>query len=64
MSIVEQVRHALDTDKRVQKEIADAVGIDPISLSLFRHGHRGVSVKVLDRLCEVLGLEIAKRKRK
>jgi transcriptional regulator with XRE-family HTH domain len=64
MGITEDVRNAIKADPRPKKELAELVGLQPESLSLFMNGHRGVSLSALDRIAEVLELEIVGRKRK
>lgn len=64
MGITDDIRKALKDDPRPKKDIAEMVGIQPESLSLFMNGHRSVGTAVLERMADALGLVLVKPKRK
>lgn len=41
--------------------ICKAIGFSQAAMSRFMNGHAGVSLEVLDKLAEVIGLEIASK---
>ncbi|WP_197533730.1 helix-turn-helix domain-containing protein [Symmachiella dynata] len=54
----DQIRQAIDDSGLTRYRIAQEAGIDESALAKFYNGHRGLSMKALDRLGEVLNLEI------
>ncbi len=61
-SISEQLRQILADCGLSQYEIAKRSGVDKGALSRFAHGQSGLTTETLDRLAEVLGLELVARK--
>ena len=47
---------------KTRYQIAKELGIDQATISRFMSGERGLTLKVVDRLCALLDLEITKRK--
>jgi transcriptional regulator with XRE-family HTH domain len=60
----EQLRHAVNESPMSRYRIAQLTGIAESTLSLFVRGERGLSLDSIDRLMEVLKLEIKSTKRK
>jgi transcriptional regulator with XRE-family HTH domain len=56
--ITSAVRRAIERSGLTRYQISQATGIDQGSLSRFVRGQRGLSTTSLDRLAEVLGLQI------
>ena len=56
--MTDQVRQAIDDSGLTRYRIAQDTGIDESTLAKFYHGHRGMSLDNLDRLCEHLGLRV------
>jgi transcriptional regulator with XRE-family HTH domain len=56
--LTEQLRHAVLNCGQTQYALCKATGIDKTALSRFINGERGVSMQVLDKLGEYLGLWI------
>ena len=56
--MTDQVRRAIDDTGLTRYRIAQDTGIDESTLAKFYHGHRGLSLDNLDRLCAYLGLRI------
>jgi len=54
----DQLRRAIETCGKTRYAIFKETGIGQDTLSLFVNGKRGVSMDVLDRLGEYLGLEL------
>ena len=60
----DQLRQAIETADKSRYRIALEAGIHHATLSRFIHGKGGLSIDGLDRLAEVLGVElVAKRAR-
>jgi len=58
-SLSDQIRQAIDDSGCSRYRIAQATGIDESSLAKFYNGHRGLTLKSLDRLGKFLKLRIA-----
>ena len=63
-ALIEQIRRAAVTSGMRQSALARAVGLSKSSMSRFLSGERGLSMAVLDRLANVLGLDIRTRRRR
>jgi transcriptional regulator with XRE-family HTH domain len=64
MDISNQIRLRIARDSRTQKEIANAAGVHPTSLSRWLNGRADANSKTLDALSRVLDLEIKPRQTK
>jgi transcriptional regulator with XRE-family HTH domain len=62
--IGEQLRRAIRDGKLSQAELARATGLSEGQISYFLKGTRGLSLESIDRVLEVLGLEIVIRPRR
>lgn len=60
----EQLRKAIETCGRSRYRVCKDVGISQTLMSRFMGGERGLSLDVVERLCEYLNLELRKSKRK
>jgi len=58
LSLSEQVRRAIDAAGVTRYRIAKDLDISEATLSRFMSGERGLTLKVLDRLAEYLGLTL------
>lgn len=56
------VRHAIEGSGLSRYEIAKASGVSEAALSRFMSGERGLTTGTLDRLADVLGLEVVTRR--
>jgi hypothetical protein len=56
--LTDQLRRAIETAEKSRYRIALEAKIDHATLSRFMHGKGGLSMEGLDRLGEVLGLEL------
>ena len=54
----DQIRQAIETCGKTRYQIGQETGIDQATLSRFMSGKGGLSIPVLDRLGEHLGLNI------
>ena len=54
----QQIRSAIDASGRSRYRICKDLGIDQATLSRFMSGQRGLTLKVLDRLADLLGLTV------
>jgi transcriptional regulator with XRE-family HTH domain len=61
LSLSEQVRRAIDAAGVTRYRIAKDLDISEATLSRFMSGERGLTLKVLDRLAEYLGLMLCDR---
>lgn len=61
MSVTEQLRQAMDESGKSRYALAKATGIDGATLHRFYYGEGNLSADGIDRLAEVLGLELAKK---
>ncbi|HEY2841615.1 MAG TPA: helix-turn-helix domain-containing protein [Pirellulales bacterium] len=59
----DQVRQAIDDSGRSRYELSRAAKIDESALAKFYNARRTLSMPALDRLGEVLGLEIVMRQK-
>jgi transcriptional regulator with XRE-family HTH domain len=62
--ISDQLRKAIEGCGVSRYRIARDLGITESLLSHFMAGRKGLSLRVIDRLCEYLGLELRQSKRK
>jgi transcriptional regulator with XRE-family HTH domain len=60
----DQLRHILNKCGLSRYEIAKRSGVDEAALSRFVNGRRGLTTDTLDRLAEVLDLELVSRRRR
>jgi transcriptional regulator with XRE-family HTH domain len=63
-ALTDQVRRAVNDSPLSRYAICKAAGIDQAVMSRFMAGKAGLSLKSLDALAEVLGLELKLKKRK
>lgn len=57
--LIQQLRAAIDASEMTRYEIAKRAGVPNSTLSRIMSGERqGVSFETLEKLCEVLGLEL------
>jgi transcriptional regulator with XRE-family HTH domain len=65
MAVSDELRKAVETCGMSRYRIARELGVSESTLSRFMSGERGLTLKTLDKLCEFLGLQLSKgRKRK
>ena len=62
--VSDQIRRAIETSGLSRYRIWQETGIDQATLSKFMSGERGLSTQALDRLGELLNLEISMRRGK
>ena len=62
LAIVEQIREALQNSGRSLRELARTLDVNHSQLSRFARGERGLALETLDKLADVLGIEITKKK--
>ena len=62
MKLSDQVRRAIDASGMSRYRICQKTGIDQGAMSHFLARHRGLSMDSLDRLADLLELDITKRK--
>jgi transcriptional regulator with XRE-family HTH domain len=60
----DQLRAAIRDSGLSTYAIGQSTAIDKAVLSRFLHGKSGLSVASIDRLCEVLDLELSKRQKR
>ena len=58
MRLSDQIRRAINESGRSRNRIAQEAGINESGLGKFVHGRQGLSLDALDRLGDVLGLEV------
>jgi transcriptional regulator with XRE-family HTH domain len=63
MSVVDEIRRALISDKRSSAEIARAAGIHAVNVRQFKGGIRSLPLDTLEQLASALGLDITAKKR-
>ena len=63
MKFSDQIRRAIDGGGMSRYAVCKAIRLSQSTLSRFMHRTGGLSVKMLDRIGEVLGLEIVAQKR-
>ena len=61
--ISDQLRQVIDESGLTRYEIAKQTSIDESTLAKFYNGHRGLSMKALDRLGEFLDLTVTMRRK-
>lgn len=61
MKFSDQLREAIENSGMSRYRIAQGADIDESALAKFFNGHRGLSMKALDRLCSFLGIEITSK---
>lgn len=59
MPFLDDLRKAVERDKRTRREIADAAKISPVSLSRLMNEPRDLPMSVAERLADVLGGRVA-----
>lgn len=57
-TISEQLRQHIRQVDSSQRQLAFKIGVDPAVLSKFLNGQGGLSIEVVDRLGELLGLTV------
>jgi len=60
--ISDQLRAAIDASGLSRYRICKELGIDQATMSRFMSGERGLTLKVIDRLGEFLGLTLTQRR--
>lgn len=63
MKLSDQLRQQLEACGRTLYAISKETGIDQASLGKFRNGERGLSWQAVDKLGELLGLQIVTNKK-
>ena len=58
MALLQELRDAVEKDKRTYVAIAEAAGIHPATFSAFMHGKRGLSIETVEQLAKALHFEI------
>jgi len=61
MKLGDQIRRAVRASGLGNNELSRAVGIDKGAMSRFMAGKRGLSLEVLDRLAEVVKMDVVRR---
>lgn len=64
LALSDQIRQAVDASGLSRYAICKATGIDQGAMSRFMAGEMGLALETLDRLGEVLGLEVKATRRK
>ena len=64
MTFTDQLRQAIDASGMSRYRICKMAGLSQTTMSRFMSGKGGLSLDVLDRLADCLGLEIVARDRK
>jgi transcriptional regulator with XRE-family HTH domain len=64
VSFTDQIRQAVLDSDMSRNQIATETGIDKGSLSRFVNGERGLSVAAIDKVADLLGLEVTEKKGK
>lgn len=59
-ALTDQLRHFIEAGEMSRYELSKKTGIDKSVLSKFVHGKCGLSMQSLDKIGEVLGLQITK----
>ena len=62
-SVSEQLRRAVDASGKSRYRICKDLDISETTMSRFMSGQRGLSLRLVDRLCAYLGLELRQSKR-
>jgi transcriptional regulator with XRE-family HTH domain len=57
----DQIREAVDASELSRYRICQEINLSQAAMSRFMAGRAGLSLEVLDRLAELLGLEVIKR---
>ena len=60
-SLSDQIRKAIDASGKSRYRIAKDLEVSEATLSRFMSGERGLTLKVLDRLAEYVGLTLCAR---
>jgi plasmid maintenance system antidote protein VapI len=60
----DQLRRAIDESALSRYAICKAIGVHQSTMSKFMNGKGGISIQVLDRLAELLGLTVVVKKPK
>lgn len=58
MALLEELREAVEKDKRTHSAIAGEAGIHPKTFSAFMHGRRGLSIETIEQLARALRLTV------
>jgi transcriptional regulator with XRE-family HTH domain len=61
ISFTEKIRRAVDASGLTRRQISDATGLDEPMLSRFVAGKVGLSMNSLDKLADVLKLDVVSR---
>ena len=60
-ALTDQLRHFIEAGEMSRYELSKITGIDKAVLSKFVHGKCGLSMQSLDKIGEILNLQITKR---
>ena len=63
LTFTETLKRAVSTSELSLGQMAEHTGIDKSVLSRFARGQTGLAMPSIDRLCELLGLELVETKR-
>lgn len=61
-SFSDELRSAIDESGLTRYAIGQATGLDKASLSKFMSGERGLGLESIDKLAELLGLHIVRKR--
>ncbi|RMF80737.1 MAG: XRE family transcriptional regulator [Planctomycetota bacterium] len=64
MSVSDYIRRAIEDDDRTVHALARDADCSPIQIWRFLRDERGLTTPVVDRLCEALGLELRRTRRR
>jgi hypothetical protein len=64
VKFTDRIRKAIRDDPRSLRAIARAISLDAAVLSRFMHGRSGLAIPTLERLVELLELELIPRRSK
>lgn len=58
----DQLRQAIDRSKMSRYAICKTIGLDQATFSKFMNGRRGLSIEVIEKLVDLLKLDLRERK--
>ena len=62
VSVSQQIREAIETSELSRYRISKETGIAQSALSEFVHGNRSLSLANVDKICELINLELTQKK--